>query len=294
MLMKLTNLELLASTKKAVSDERSETARVLEHLREIECRMLHLELGCSSLHHFCMRELGYSEFEAHARVSAMRLSRDIPEIMPAVEQGRHTLTNLMKAQSFFKQKKMPIAEKKELLMQLEGKSTRECERILAEIAPGQVPQERSRIVSATQTQISFVADEELMADLEKLRALWGNQDLNYAELIKKMARMALAKADPARQKQSPCARKVEDPNEPPVEMVTPETRHIPVATRREVWRRDGGRCTYVHEGRRCESIYALQFDHLVLYSHGGSHAAENLRLLCRAHHRLRGRAQGAA
>ncbi|MGZ3698894.1 MAG: HNH endonuclease [Bdellovibrionota bacterium] len=36
-------------------------------------------------------------------------------------------------------------------------------------------------------------------------------------------------------------------------------------------------------GRRCESRYALEIDHILPVAHGGSHAPENLRVLCRAH-----------
>jgi HNH endonuclease len=51
--------------------------------------------------------------------------------------------------------------------------------------------------------------------------------------------------------------------------------NICVATRRLVWRRDGGRC------RRCGSTEELQFDHIVPRSRGGSGSAANVELLCR-------------
>ena len=65
-------------------------------------------------------------------------------------------------------------------------------------------------------------------------------------------------------------------------------RAIPAATKREVWQRDGGRCSYVdpRSGRRCASRHLLQIDHLVPYALGGSAAPANLRL-CLAHHRHR-------
>ena len=67
------------------------------------------------------------------------------------------------------------------------------------------------------------------------------------------------------------------------------SRYIPVAVKREVWRRDQGRCSYVdpHSGRRCGSRYRLEIDHVVPFALGGRTELFNLRVRCRAHHRLR-------
>ena len=66
-------------------------------------------------------------------------------------------------------------------------------------------------------------------------------------------------------------------------------RAIPAAVKREVWRRDRGRCRYVDRtsGRRCGSQHLLQIDHVVPYARGGGAEPNNLRLLCAAHHRHR-------
>ncbi len=67
------------------------------------------------------------------------------------------------------------------------------------------------------------------------------------------------------------------------------SRYIPAAVRREVWRRDQGCCSYVdrHSGRRCGSRYRLEIDHIVPFALGGATELLNLRLRCKAHHRLR-------
>ena len=66
-------------------------------------------------------------------------------------------------------------------------------------------------------------------------------------------------------------------------------RAIPAAVKREVWRRDRGRCRYVDRtsGRRYGSQHLLQIDHVVPYARGGAAEPNNLRLLCAAHHRYR-------
>ena len=60
--------ELVADTKKCVEREREATLAVLERLREIRRRQLHLEIGYSSLHEFCVVELGYSDGAAYRRI----------------------------------------------------------------------------------------------------------------------------------------------------------------------------------------------------------------------------------
>lgn len=61
-------------------------------------------------------------------------------------------------------------------------------------------------------------------------------------------------------------------------------RHIPAEVRREVWRRDGGRCTFVgRAGQRCPACTRLEFDHVEPVARGGESTVPNLRLSCRAH-----------
>ena len=53
-----------------------------------------------------------------------------------------------------------------------------------------------------------------------------------------------------------------------------EDRHISTRVRREVWRRDQGRCI------KCGSQRKLEYDHMIPYSKGGSNTARNIQLLC--------------
>lgn len=59
---------------------------------------------------------------------------------------------------------------------------------------------------------------------------------------------------------------------------------IPEEVRREVFRRDGGRCT------QCGSDELLQFDHVIPVALGGASGPENLQLLCAPCNRAKGAA----
>jgi 5-methylcytosine-specific restriction endonuclease McrA len=62
------------------------------------------------------------------------------------------------------------------------------------------------------------------------------------------------------------------------------TRNIPAAIRDKIYKRDGGRCTFVGEnGKRCNSTWNLEIDHIVPFARGGNNSPGNLRLLCAKH-----------
>jgi 5-methylcytosine-specific restriction endonuclease McrA len=60
-------------------------------------------------------------------------------------------------------------------------------------------------------------------------------------------------------------------------------RRIPAETRREVWHRDGGRCTFSGPAGRCQATGFLEFHHILPFAAGGPPTAENITLRCRAH-----------
>jgi hypothetical protein len=54
----------------------------------------------------------------------------------------------------------------------------------------------------------------------------------------------------------------------------PNRQAIPSEVRREVWRRDGGKCV------KCGSRENLEYDHIIPVVKGGSNTARNIELLC--------------
>jgi 5-methylcytosine-specific restriction endonuclease McrA len=66
--------------------------------------------------------------------------------------------------------------------------------------------------------------------------------------------------------------------------------HIPAHVRREVWKRDGGRCQYpLASGGICGATRHLELDHIHPESLGGPSTADNLRVVCRPHNDLAAR-----
>lgn len=80
---------------------------------------------------------------------------------------------------------------------------------------------------------------------------------------------------------------VENPRKkaPPV-----KSDRVPAHVKREVWKRDGGRCQWrLDSGGICGSTLRLEFDHVVPLGQGGSSTVENVRVLCRVHNHLAAR-----
>ena len=79
-------------------------------------------------------------------------------------------------------------------------------------------------------------------------------------------------------------------DEPPTESPRQRRQHgryVAAAVRREVYRRDGARCTYVDaRGLRCAETRYLELHHLHPFAKNGGHVASNLTLRCAAHNAL--------
>jgi hypothetical protein len=167
---KLSNSELINALKVQVEDERKLLMQILEALREVEGRMLHLEMGYPDLYTFAMKELGYSSGAAYRRISAMRLLKSVPEAAPKLESGELGLENASQAQCFFRKEdqvrkgqgveKLTLQEKRDVVLELVGKSTREGLRFLLEKSPeAMTPTEKLKPLSSRKTLVQFLADE---------------------------------------------------------------------------------------------------------------------------------------
>jgi len=141
-LNKLSDQELLGKTKQLVKQESELLINILELLREVERRRLYSELGYKSLFEYAVKELKYSEGQSGRRIQALRLVKEIPEVENKIETGKLSLSNICRAQSFFRQSKKDIntpslkkQDKIEILKKLENKSSRAGEKVLIALSP---------------------------------------------------------------------------------------------------------------------------------------------------------------
>ncbi len=297
-LKNLSQSALISETKSAILEERRATTRILHCFREIESRMLYAEAGFSSLHEMAIKYFGLSEGAAHRRISAMRLLKEVPDLAPALEEGRISLSVASTVQDFFRAEKREGKKtydrdaKLELLKKMEGKSKRHCEQALRTISPLLKPREKEKTLSADAIEVRFTMTPELAEKLGRLKGILAQQmkgDSSYAKLFEVMAELALKKVDPEAKKERKSTPK--KPAATPPAQTSParsQSRYIPAQIRREVWRKAQGQCEYVAPltNSRCNSKYGLEYDHIVPFAKGGPTESDNLRLACRTHNTL--------
>lgn len=248
----LTDETLLKDTSLLVESERSLNTQILWHLREIDRRKLYVEVKCGSLFDYCVKILRYSESQASRRVSGARLINDLPSLTKQIEDGSLNLTQLNQASFFFRDEKVSKPEEKAaILKKLEGRTTRETERILHE--------HRKEAVSRN---VFLVVKEETKKKLEKVRDLKAHTCPDNDSLITKMCDEVTKIWDPTLIKR--------------MSHGSTEGRFVPKMIEAQVWQRDRGVCT------KCQGTYALELDHIKPFAMGGKSTVENLRLLCRA------------
>ena len=125
--MHLNNEELITKLKELVKEERRISWESVRHLREVEKRKLYLERGPSSLWKFCIKVLGYTEGEAQLRIQVLRLTYAVPEVEKKIEDGELSLSVAGQAQTAFNQNPCTEEQKREVIENLSGLSTRETE-----------------------------------------------------------------------------------------------------------------------------------------------------------------------
>jgi hypothetical protein len=124
--------------KELVRLERQSNAEVIRALKEVQTRGLHLEWGFSSLFHYCVAELGYSNAAASRRVSTVYLALDLPEVTDQIACGGLSLNRAQALSNFIKKEKDQAgvvytkAQKQELLSQVKSCSQEQTEQIFAE------------------------------------------------------------------------------------------------------------------------------------------------------------------
>ncbi|MCY4377464.1 MAG: hypothetical protein OXC31_27210, partial [Spirochaetaceae bacterium] len=100
-LSRLPDRVLLARTRQLVDRERHLHMEIVDHLREIEDRDLHLARGFSTLFDYAVNELGYSNGAAWRRTLAMRLCRRMADVRARLRNGSLTLSTAAQLQSAF-------------------------------------------------------------------------------------------------------------------------------------------------------------------------------------------------
>ena len=315
----LTDAALLERLGKLAREERRATAQLVAALAELERRRLYLAQGCSSLFTYCTKVLHLSEHAAYNRIEAARAAMRFPAILERLEDGSVTLTAVrllapllttenhghVLAEACHKGKKQmdvlvaglrPLPDAPAIVRRLPTAAAQSHAVLTTDATatthPAAVLMARTPIEatttprppSATATpltreryKIQFTASREFHDKLRRAQA-WLRHAVptgDPAEILERALDLLLA--DVERRKLG----MTERPRTP--RDLRTGSRHIPAAVKREVWKRDAGRCAFVGTAGRCGEEAFLEFHHVVPFAEGGPATTRNIQLRCRAH-----------
>ncbi len=144
-------------------------------------------------------------------------------------------------------------------------------------------------VTADTYSLRATVDAALQKEIQELRSLLSHKIPNgdLVTVLREAVKCALEKhrkrkgaSEPSGKRKSPAAAK-------PAKETVCGRQPISAAVRREVWKRDGGRCTWCGpDGQRCGSTWKVELDHIQPAALGGPSTVGNLRILCRSHNAL--------
>lgn len=301
-----------------VKAERRITNEILCDILRAEDQKFHLQLGFSSLFDWLTTGHGYSGSAAQRRIQAARLMRAVPDLSEKLESGSTNMTVAAKAQSAFAQLEklghfVTQSEKSEVLADLDGKSSFDAERKLMETYPEleQLPMNDTRtVVAKDRTRIGCEISEETLSVLDRVKEVLSHQipDGSMNDVLLYLGKYFLKREDPLQKKQPSKGfredqkgigeknkiasdNKVSKTEELTAAAVNPCVKNDSPVSRplnRITIQQSDDRCEYCDPvtGRRCNSRYQTQTDHIHMRAFGGGNQRENLRRLCRAHNIL--------
>lgn len=258
-----------------VKQERKLISQILDLLQAVQDQKLHLEWGYGNLFEYLVRGLGYSESLAYQRKAALKICAELPEVKEKLDQGTLSLTTLARANKILNTK--TVFEKRELILELENKSTKEVDKILArtnitQTFPGPaksrvINKKAQRYIDASTIRISLDFTEEEFQNLERLKALKSHQVTDMKELINLLVNRELEKYNNV----SNTSSKSKNP------------RQIKVSVKNYLLQKANYKCQYPG----CNQTHFLQVDHKKSVSKGGTNHIQNLQVLCQAHNQFK-------
>jgi 5-methylcytosine-specific restriction endonuclease McrA len=320
---RLSDDQLLAEVTRLAATERHATAALVRSLLELDARRLYLGEGCSSLFTYCTQVLHLAEGAAYNRIEAARAARRFPSLLDALEDGSLTLTAVrllaphltpensrdVLAAARYKSK----ADIERLVASLHPKPpaatlVRKLPQPRREVTPASAPsappsptpEPEAPATPAVAAELARPAPRAVVAPLapERYRVQLTISRETYDKLrrVQALVRHTIPTGDPAEifdraltlllndLERRRCAA-VASPRAPNARQAQngDRSRHIPAAVRREVWRRDEGRCAFVGRGGRCTETTFLEYHHVRPYAAGGEPTTANIELRCRTH-----------
>ena len=311
----LSDHDLLARIGVLAGKEREATVELVAHLAALDARpTLYAAEGHGSLFTYCTEVLRLSEDATCNRIQAARACRDFPVILEALASGAMSLTSVRILRPH-----LTPENHEAVLARASGRSRREIEALVAELAPRpDVPSSVRKLPTAmaaptlmpaatstaTRVEAATLARPEPVrrpiietTSPERYRVQFtiGKESHDKLRRVQARLRREIPDGDPGaifERAVSLLLEKVEKaklgaaakPRSRPIRPGADRQRGIPSHVQRAVSQRDGGQCGFVSKGgHRCTERTFLEFHHILPFALGGLATVENISLRCRRH-----------
>jgi len=268
---------------------------------------VHVRFGCATFVEYVERLFGYSPRFTSERLRVAEALEDLPAIRTALEAGALSFSSAREVTRV-----ATAATEGEWLEAADGKTAREVERMVSGHQRGERPGDPVDS-GARRHVLRFEVSAETMAEFREAEARIrrdAGEPLDQDQIVRLVARHVLGgPSDPGRSSYQvaltvceACGRGFQDGAGEAIEVGAEvvemaccdaqeighthvgrparATQNVPPAIRRQVVRRDHGRCGV--PGCRCTRF--LDLHHLEARADGGGHDPSNLTLLCASHH----------
>ncbi len=201
------NMKLQESLVHHAARERKICALVIEHIAEVISRRAFVEFGHASIKEYLVRDLKYSESSAQRRISAAFVLLQIPEIKEEIENGSLNLSQIVAANVAIRHEQktngpVSVEQKRELFVELAGKTVVETEKILDEKFESLPPVTREKHKHDDSVEVTVRMPKALYADFVRIKELNSHTipNGNWVEILEKIANDYLKRHDPLRKK----------------------------------------------------------------------------------------------
>ena len=310
----LSDQDLLAHLQLAAQAECRATAHLVALLIELDSRSLYLSEGFPSLFAYCTDALHLSESAGYNRIDVARTARRFPIILDGLAAGELTLASVRLLAPH-----LTSDNHRDVLARARHKSKRDLELLVAALHPRPDVPSTIRKLPAPRTKAPVLAAPEaaspepprtmrtsprpemtpLTPERYKIQFTVSRETRDKLRRAQDLLRHAVPDGDPAiivdraltlllTQLERSKTRATDRPRTTrpgASSQVKAESRHVPVATQRVVWQRDGGRCAFTGPQGRCPATTFLEYHHVVPFAAGGETSAKNLELRCSAHNK---------
>lgn len=310
----MTDQDVISSLRKNVANERKILHVILEHIREVDSRQLHLKSAYPDLKEFLVEEMGYSGSAANRRIEAALLMKEVPVISEKVRDGVLNLSQIGEVHKAIKAKerqsrcKITLEEKHDLVESVVGKTAYEAQQELAVALD--IPVRKIEKIRYQQDGSAIIEICLPKATLEKLLKCkdstahiqtQNNLQINLVNTIDRIADEHLNSKNLIRpnkkgnrtDKSNDVTSKTSADSEIPTQHNTvqvPErvNKTLTPKTRALVLQREDC-CSFKDPktGRVCGTRFILQTDHKRSRRLGGNHSLGNLQTLCARHNRFK-------